>query len=185
MTRVRVGDERAHLRDVEVQRVGTDIGEYQACAAQRERVRGRDERERGHDDLVAGPDVERESGQFERVGARGGEQRPGNAERVFEAALARVGGVTVAVPVVAGQHPLDVRELVAGLVRAEKRDPDRPAGGVAPCHSHPSRELVPSPGRPLICGFAAGGCRGARRRPATTITAWLRAPTPTRHDFGR
>ena len=44
------------------------------------------ERERGHDDLVAGPDADRAQGERQRVGAVGDADRMGGAEVVGELA---------------------------------------------------------------------------------------------------
>ena len=68
------GDDRPRaLRDgvggalgVDVQRGGIDVDEDRRRAAQDERVGGRDERERRHDDLVAGADAAEQRGHLQR-----------------------------------------------------------------------------------------------------------------------
>ena len=68
---------------VEVHGVGADVHEHALGTAHGERVGGTDERERRHDDLVAGLYVAEQRRHLARVGATGGEERPCNARLGF------------------------------------------------------------------------------------------------------
>jgi hypothetical protein len=72
-------DERFQEPLVQIQRVGPDIGEYGARAAQNEGVDGGNRRERRDDYLVAGH-IEQQRRQFQGVSARRGQQRLRHAQ---------------------------------------------------------------------------------------------------------
>ena len=104
------------LRRVEVERLRVDVDEHRRRARERDDVRGRGERVRGNDHLVAGPDPEREHGEVERRGAR----RDG--DRVLDAARARELGLELghlrAHRQLAGlEHLGDLGELLLADVR--------------------------------------------------------------------
>ncbi len=63
-----LGDGVGHLREIEVHRRGVDVDEHRPRARERDDVRGRRERVRRDDHLVAGPDPEREHREVERCG---------------------------------------------------------------------------------------------------------------------
>ena len=73
-----LGDHGLDLARVEVQRRRVDVGEDRRGAAARDRLGGREERERRADHLVAGADAERVEREHERVGA------VGDADRVLD-----------------------------------------------------------------------------------------------------
>jgi hypothetical protein len=64
-------DPRRDVVDVDVQRHGIDVGEDRGRAAAGDRLRGRVERERRADHLVAGADLHRVEDEHERIGAVG------------------------------------------------------------------------------------------------------------------
>ena len=61
----------AHGLGGDAVRVGIDVAEHGRRAGRRDRLGGRVERERRHDDLVAGPDAHRPQRDRQRVGAVG------------------------------------------------------------------------------------------------------------------
>ena len=63
-------DRRLDRGRIECEVVEFDVGEDRGCARQADRVRGRSEAERRHDDLVAGADADGEEGKVQRGRAR-------------------------------------------------------------------------------------------------------------------
>ena len=68
-------------------RLRIDVAEDRTRAGRRDRLGGRVERERRHDDIVAGPDAHRAQGDRQRVGAVGDADDVIDAEVVRELAL--------------------------------------------------------------------------------------------------
>ena len=66
-----IGQARGHVRGVEPQRSGLDVGEHGACPDAQSRVGRGDEGEARHDHFVAGADSQRQQSQLESVAARG------------------------------------------------------------------------------------------------------------------
>ena len=83
------GDRILDERLVDVHRVRTDVHEHGHRAPRDERVRARNERERGHDDLVARLDVGQDGRHLESRRAGMGQQRPVSAGRRLEPLRAR------------------------------------------------------------------------------------------------
>ncbi len=75
-----VGDACGDVVGVEVERRRVDVREHRRRAAPGDRLRGRIERERGADHLVAGADLEGVEDEHERVGAVRDPDRPLHAE---------------------------------------------------------------------------------------------------------
>ena len=109
-------DRRFDLPLVEVERVGADVDEHRPRAAQHERVRRRDERERRHDDFVAGLEIEQQRRHLERRRARLRQQHTRRADAALEPGLALLREASVAGQLARGDGFLDVRELLAGQV---------------------------------------------------------------------
>jgi len=116
------GDELRELTFVEVERVGADVGENDAGAAEREGVGGRDEGEGRKDDLVAGLDVEQQRGHLERVRAGSGDERARNAEDGFEQLLGFAGEGFVAGDLAGGERLVDVVVFVSDDGRVVERN---------------------------------------------------------------
>src|SRR5574344_637640 len=114
---------------IEVHRVRADVREYDLRAAHGERVRRGNERERGHDDFVAGPDVREVRRHFERVRAAGGEERLCRARVLFEPGVAFLIELTVAADLAAFDGRADVFELAPSAGRLVKRNADACHGG--------------------------------------------------------
>src|SRR5260370_41291734 len=93
---------------VEIQRVGADVDEYGARAAQHKSVGGGDEGEGRDDHFIAGANIEQQGSHFERVGAGSGQQCLLNAERFFEELVAFAGEKAVAGDLHAGEGFFDV-----------------------------------------------------------------------------
>ena len=87
---VRSRDRALDLGRIEVQRGRVDVGEDRRRAAARDRLGGREERERRADDLVAGADLERVEREHERVRAVGDADRLLDAEVLGGLALERL-----------------------------------------------------------------------------------------------
>ena len=84
---------------VDVERIPADVDKNRDRAAQHERVGGRRERERRHDDLVARPYLGENGGHFEGTGARMRKARvASDALREPRLATLRVGSITRQVP---------------------------------------------------------------------------------------
>ena len=100
---------------VEVHRPGIDVDEHRLRADERDDVRRRRERVRGHDHLVAGADSEREHGEVQR----GGSRRDGDG--VLHLARARhlgleLGDLRAHRELPRREHLGDLRELVGADV---------------------------------------------------------------------
>ena len=105
----------------------------------------------GHDDLVAGPDVEQQRRHLEGVRARGGQQRPGHAEQPLELLVAPPGERAVAGEVATPDGGRDPLELVTRERRPVERDahrrhvaPPSTAGAAHRC-SHTSKDTGRNP----------------------------------------
>ena len=79
--------ERFELALIQVQRVGAHVAKHRMRAAQDERVDRRDEREGRHDHLIVRRKIEQQGGHFERMCARGRQERLGNAKQLFETTM--------------------------------------------------------------------------------------------------
>ena len=75
-----LGYERFQLCLVNVERIGTDVGEYRFRAAQDEGVDGGDEGEGGDDDLVPLPDIEQDRAHLQGGGAGRSEEHRRNRQ---------------------------------------------------------------------------------------------------------
>ena len=84
---------------VEVHRLRVDVDEHGPQTGERDDVRRRRERVRGHEHVVAGSDSEREHGEMQRGGARG------HRDRVLDYARARELGLELCDLRPHRQHP--------------------------------------------------------------------------------
>ena len=116
------GDRRLDPRLVDVQRVGPDVDEDRRRAAQRERVRRRDERERRHDHLVAGSHAAEDRRHLEGRRAGVGEERLPGADPLLEPGAAALGERAIAREMAVRVGLGDVVELPAGHERLVERD---------------------------------------------------------------
>ena len=149
-----VGDPALDGGRVHRQRLRIGVGEHRQRLAQQDRVVRRDERERRHDDLVAGVDVHDVQGHLQRRRAARGGQAPLRAEQLG------VGGFELvhrlarpAVPTAAAQHVEDCR--FPGLA------PGGPPGPTAGVHGRPAEQ-----GRHVGIGGGVDAWRTAPREPA-------------------
>ena len=119
---VRVGDRRLDLPLVEIERIGPDVHEHRPRAAQHEGIGRRDERERRHDDFVAGLEIDEQRRHLERGRARMCQEHLGGADAPLEPGLALLREAPVSGELAGGHSLLDVRELRAGQVGTIERD---------------------------------------------------------------
>ena len=82
-----LGEDRLHRPHAEVPVLGLDVGEHRRGPDVHGAVGGRDERERRHDDLVAGPDAEQVQRQVQGGRARRDRDAVRGADAVGEARL--------------------------------------------------------------------------------------------------
>ena len=128
LRRDRLGD----LRRVHVERVRVDVDEHGAGAGELDDVRGRGERVRGNDHLVARADAEREDAEVQRRGAgrddRGVCRSDGVRQRVLELVDLRAHR-----ELPAREHLGHGRELGLADVRSRQPDPLGQAAGAPRC----------------------------------------------------
>ena len=121
------GDEDLEPVLIEVQGVTADVDEDRCGATEDEGVDGRGEGERGHDDLIARPDVEQQRHQFQRMRPGGGEQNGRVTEQLAEQFLAASSEVAVAREVPAVERLGNVLVDEASVGRTVERDRERRA----------------------------------------------------------
>ena len=109
-----LGDRGLDRALVDVERVGSDVDEDRHGAAKDEGVGGRDERERGHDHLVAGSEPAQVADHLQRGGARRGRagRHAARHSRFAERLGDRTGPLPESVPV--RERLVDVPVLIAG-----------------------------------------------------------------------
>ena len=106
-------DRRFDQRFVEVGGIGADVDKYRGGAAEDERIGRRDERERRHDDFVAGADLGEQGRHLERRRAGMGEQHLLDAQPLCQPGVTAGGKRTVAGEVPIRDRLTDVIKLAA------------------------------------------------------------------------
>ena len=124
------GDGRLDQPLVQIQRIRPDVDEHGRRAAQHERIRGRDERERRQNHLVSGLDAGKDRGHLQRARTRVRQQRPPASKALLEPGLTACGEPAIAGKVTGGHRLAQVVVLPPRHVRSIERN------GTA-SHAHP------------------------------------------------
>src|SRR5207247_2202917 len=112
----------AKLRLVEIERVGANVSEDDARAAQGESRCTRHESKRRYDHFVARSEVEQQRGELERVRARRRQHDPLRTEDLFERSFAAAGERAVAGDVAVFDGLTHEVDLAAAQTRPVERD---------------------------------------------------------------
>src|SRR6187551_2628263 len=81
-------DKTSEVCFIQIKRVRTNVTEDDAGTSERERIRGRAERERRYDDVTLRPELQEQRGELERMRARCREENAGPVEEFLKQAFA-------------------------------------------------------------------------------------------------